>query len=772
MTDAEVQQALQALAQLGAAAGNTRGGIAAVGQSMARLRMEMQRGTGTIQGNSAALNRLMSDFDGLDRATKSSTAGQAMLAEQTKMASQIMQQAAGQMAGAFVKGGVLEAFSFFRNQVVAAAESYTQGVSGTTAALRQQQVGLQSNIDILNRLSTGLGVTAEMLALIPNPAARLGAVSAAAASGVTELLSKGVEGQKKAYDLLGQELSQTTIAYQTQTKAGVTFVDGLTELHRTSSEMRLTTAEMTNVVTRNKDQLIQFGGSLTGGIVRLQNTNKQLNELTDGTQSLREQLYRVGISYEDQSQGIIDYMTLQQQSGQLAGKSSRQLAEESAKYMINLKAISAYTGEDAKSAQARAQAASEQLAVQAKLRQSSDPKAMEKFQTMIKLMPADMQKGMQQMVAFDGTVIDKNLNILFAQSPTRKKAMDEAYADLQSGLYNSEQLQERQQQRMAKYGKALEEEALAAGPSLGAVNAATGGMGEVVTLLQNQVKEGQKGQTDLKDIVGTTTEQFANLKKRGTDPLTESVSLLDTKFREVQMPAYAGGFREGMTKMTTKGGSIVEPTTGVVIAKLPTLLELNEKALTNTLEALQLMTFLKDVPPVFQTMQNTLTTTSENSQNTTRELGVNFSLFSGATDRFGAAVDRFGGRNPGNVIGGNQVGTGSEALAQLQGRSNNLLGDGTGINAAFKNPAGVLENLVPKNQNTGTSTSDTEKTLAGLFDSPNLMTTTLVDLKNVMTTDSQASQELMKQYTEKMDTLIASIEDGNRYSREIANNIA
>ena len=148
MTNAEVQQALQALAQLGAAAGNSKAGIQSVGQSMARLRMEMQRGTGTIQGNSQALQRLMTDFDGLDQATKRSNAGMAMMAEQSRMAGQIMRDAAGQMSGALVKGGVLEAVSFFKNQVFAAAESYTSGVSGTTAALKQQQVGIQSNIDI------------------------------------------------------------------------------------------------------------------------------------------------------------------------------------------------------------------------------------------------------------------------------------------------------------------------------------------------------------------------------------------------------------------------------------------------------------------------------------------------------------------------------------------------------------------------------------------------------------------------------------------------
>ena len=337
MTDAEVQQALQALSQLGAAAGNSRAGIAAVGQSMARLRMEMQRGTGTVQGNTQALQRLMTDFDGLDRATKSSAAGQAMLAEQTKMAGQIMRDAAGQMSGALVKGGIIEAVSFFKNQVFAAAESYTSGVSGTTAALRQQQVGLQSNIDILNRLSSATGLAAEMLALIPNPAARIGAVSAAAASGITAFLKEGVEAQKKAYDLLGTELSATTIAYQTQTKAGMTYTDGMTGLRDVSSDLRLNMAESTNIIVKNKEQLVQFGGSLYGGVTRLRKTNAELNELSNGTQSLREQLYRVGIGYEEQSQGMIDYIALQQQSGTLEGKSSKQLAEESAKYMVNMK---------------------------------------------------------------------------------------------------------------------------------------------------------------------------------------------------------------------------------------------------------------------------------------------------------------------------------------------------------------------------------------------------------------------------------------------------
>jgi len=771
MTDAEVQKALQALSQLGAAAGNSRASIQSVGQSMARLRMEMQRGTGTIQGNAQALSRLQSEFEGLRDSARNSAAGQAMLAEQSKMAGQIMRDAAGQMSGALVKGGVIEAVSFFKNQVFAAAESYTSGVSGTTAALKQQQVGIQSNIDILNRLSNGAQLAAEMLALIPNPATRFGAVIMGGSAALLKVFKEEEETRQQAYTLLGNELTATTLAYQTQTKAGMAYVAGMTEQRQLSQVLQLNMGELTNVVTKNKDELIQFGGSLYGGIGRVKRVNEELNKMSSEGRSFREQLYRMGISYEGESQGIIDYISLQASSGQLGQKSQKQLAEESFKYMTNLKAISAYTGEDAKTAQARAQAASEQLAVQAKLRQSQDPEAMEKFQTMIKLMPADMQKGMQQMTAFDGTIIDKNLNILLSQSPTRKKVLDEAFDDFQKGIYTSAQLQERQQERMKKYGADLEKEGLAMGPTLGAVNLATGQFGEVVGMAQNQVKEGQKGQNDLVNIVGTTTEQFRKLKEDGTDKLLNSVIELDTKFRTVQVPALTEAFTDAITNMVTKGGGSGNKIT------IPSLAEQNEMAMRNTLEALNALKFLDGIPSVFQSVQSIVQSTAESNRETATSMSgisTNFltasTTMSGAADKFNASVDRFG-RVPSAATGGVLEGPESGFLAMLHGKEAVIpLGDGNTVNVGFRNPAGMLENM--SSQSTAGQSNNVEQMVSGLFNTPNLMTNSLSELKNIMTADSQATQSLMKQYTDKMDTLIAAMEDNVDYSKRIADNIA
>ncbi len=132
------------------------------------------------------------------------------------------------------------------------------------------------------------------------------------------------------------------------------------------------------------------------------------------------------------------------------------------------------------------------------------------------------------MVATGGSVIDKDLNILFAQSPTRKRMMDEAYADLDSGLYTQAELVERQEQRMKKYGSALEQEALAMGDGIALATQITGKYAAVTGMAQNQVKEGQKGQASMVDEVGTTIEQMKRFTQqvdatgKAIDPLREA----------------------------------------------------------------------------------------------------------------------------------------------------------------------------------------------------------------------------------------------------------
>lgn len=540
MDQTEIANFTQALSQLGA---TLRSNAGAVGQSMARLRTEMQRGTGTIQSNAAALQRLMSDFEGLDEAARKSTAGQAMLAEQTRMASQVMRDASGQLSAGLLKGGLTEAIDYVSKQLFTSIGNYQEGASGIQAAFNNQNAAIESQIRVLERLSSGAALTAETLMLIPNPMARLGALAAGAVAGLADFAKGLSETQKQAFQVFQKEMVITGQSFDIMQKSGLLLQSGFSDARAVAGSLQLNMDELARTVSQNKKELSDFGGSVTGGVRRLKQVGDAFTRLASQGTDLRKDLEYAGYSQQEQTEGMIDYMDMLNRTGRLRGMSDEQIAKQGAEYLKNLKAISAYTGEDAKQAQARAQAASEQLAVQAKLRKSQDPQAMEKFQAMIKMMPKDMEKGMQQMVAFDGTVVDKNLNILFAQSPTRKRMLDEAYADLSSGLYTQEELQARQEKRMKANAKALEDEALAMGPSLGVANLATGQLGEVVTMAQNQVKESQKGQASLIDQLGTTTEQMKMFSQqvdatgKAIDPLRESAIRASRAMRE-DLPSF------------------------------------------------------------------------------------------------------------------------------------------------------------------------------------------------------------------------------------------
>jgi hypothetical protein len=149
---ADIQNFTAALNQLGA---TLRSNAGAVGGSMARLRTEMQRGTGTVQSNAAALQRLISDFETLDEVTRKSTAGQNMLAEQTRMASQIMRDSVGQMSAGLAKGGLAEAVDYVTKQLFTSVQNYQEGASGMQSAFNNQNAAIDSQIRILERLSSG-----------------------------------------------------------------------------------------------------------------------------------------------------------------------------------------------------------------------------------------------------------------------------------------------------------------------------------------------------------------------------------------------------------------------------------------------------------------------------------------------------------------------------------------------------------------------------------------------------------------------------------------
>jgi len=552
MADPQTQQLLQALGQLGAVALNGRAGISALNQSMARLRQEMQRGTGTVQSNAAALQSLQAGFSNLDTVTRQSAQGVSMLKEAQTMAAKVTADAAGQLSAGLIKGGLTEAVDYVTKQLYTAISSYQEGASGIQTAFNMQGAAMESQVRILDRLSTGATTAAETLALIPNwyarGAAALSGLVAGASGFAKDVYERGAKGQK----MLEKEVLMSALAFDTQTKGGVLLADGIGRMRTAAGTAQLRLEEYTKVIIDNRKELQSFGGTMTAGVARFNKVNKAFNSLEAGGRDLRKELILAGYSAQEQADGVVDFMDMMNKAGRLRFMSDKEIAIQSTDYLKNLRAISAFTGEDAKQAEARAKSASEQLAVQRALRKSQDPEAFEKFKTMVKLMPADMTKGIQQMTASGGVIVDKNLNQLLAASPTRKKLLDLTYQDMTTKGMTTAQVQENYERRVKEFADALEQESDAMADSYGMVNVMTGAYGDVTKMGEEQAELARKGQqlkNEENQVLGSVNEQMKNLAK-SIDPLSKSFDPLTKSIVDAER-AMRQGIPQIMSTMST-----------------------------------------------------------------------------------------------------------------------------------------------------------------------------------------------------------------------------
>jgi hypothetical protein len=276
------------------------------------------------------------------------------------------------------------AFSTSGDVLNATFDSANQTVKGVTGAIGQAGAGLM----FLGPKGVAAGVALQTLAL-----------------GASMLFDKFTELSKFAINVAVKELEKTTQSFAQVSAAGALFSGGLTDLRNTAGMAGLVQEEFAKVVANNTQTLAQFGGSVTGGARALSQITKSMGT---GPGSLRDGLLSLGYSIEEIADGTAQYMALQAASGQGQRRDYANLAKETDAYLTNLRIITAFTGEDAKKAQARARDASTQLAVNTKLRQM-DVNARARFENATMNMPAELVKAIQQGFVFDGNIVDPDL---------------------------------------------------------------------------------------------------------------------------------------------------------------------------------------------------------------------------------------------------------------------------------------------------------------------------------------------------------------------------
>jgi hypothetical protein len=514
-----------------------------------------------VQSQTQALQSSIAQFGALQESVQKSAAGQQLLAQQAQAASEIFRNSAGAMSAALLKGGLTEAVSFVTKQMYTAIGSYQEGASGIQTAFNMQNAALESQISMLDKLTAGAEMAATTLALIPNPIARLTAGVAAGVGALAGFAKNLSVEQQKGLQALNKEVSITTMSFDVMTKNGVLLGGGMAQMRETAGELRLNLNEFSQVVTRSRKELVDFGGSAAGGVKKLRNVGLAFDQLSAEGKDLRRNLLLSGISYEEQTEGLAQFMDIMNKTGKLRGMTDKEIAEAGAKHLMTMKAVTAFTGEDLKAAQARAKEAAQQGAVRVKLEKLGG-EATQKFMTLSAKMGPDMTKAMQQMLVTGGQVVDKNLNIMLNASPTRRRILDQVYADLQNGSITQAEASERYEQMLKDNAEAIKAEGDAAATLFGGIDVMGKGFSEQARFAESSQDLAARGlaarQAEV-DGIGNTVQQMerlrTNMDKLGNviDPLRESMIQAELITR-TKIPEQINNLTGAMAMFTDKLG--------------------------------------------------------------------------------------------------------------------------------------------------------------------------------------------------------------------------
>lgn len=318
------------------------------------------------------------------------------------------------------------------------------------------------------------------------------------------------EGSKLLLTVGVKELEATQKFFATVTGAGATFTGGMTEFRTVAGRASLTMGEFAKVVQENAETFALFGGSVGRGARMFADASRALDPFRKG-------LLNLGFSFEEQAAGLATVMEMDALSSTRGVRSSMQLAQATDSYLTNLRAISALTGEDAKRAQARAREAAQQAAVQAKLR-GMDENAQARFRAATALLPAELQKGLQQYF-LTGAISDPAIAAALANNSAAMELFNSAVRMTTDSTLTDTDVTRKFGERLAELGPLIVKQADASGAVIGTATLMSGAFADLTKVLEALQRIGVKGTKIDEDSVTAAEKQ-----KKTADDLTNSFS--------------------------------------------------------------------------------------------------------------------------------------------------------------------------------------------------------------------------------------------------------
>jgi len=213
---------------------------------------------------------------------------------------------------------------------------------------------------------------------------------------------------KAANKAFSDQLQRNIDSLQSYAKVGVSFSGSMTEMSNIAHSAGLGISDFSKVIANNREvmrELGMAGGEASALLSRAMGT--AATTVRKSGLSLRDEMFKMGYTYEEQGAIFTSFMANMQMAGKLRAMSDAQVAEQTRKYATDLKVISDITGQDAKKLAEKSRSEAMRGSLLATL-QGDQITAFQRANEVLSKAPKEVQDGLTQYLTF-GTITDPKL---------------------------------------------------------------------------------------------------------------------------------------------------------------------------------------------------------------------------------------------------------------------------------------------------------------------------------------------------------------------------
>lgn len=290
--------------------------------------------------------------------------------------------------GKFTKDMFSNADAIAKNPIAASSKMLNAGIDAAAGAA----IGLTKVVS---------GTVAGLVSFVPLIGTALASLINGFGEAAAATISFAADLAKIANKAFAEEFEKSTRALTKYTAQGASFANGMSEMRIVAHSAGLGIEALADIAAKAGDDIRSFGLSQGDGTKLLASAiGKTVTQIGKSGTSLRDEMMRMGYSYEDQGAIMANFMSIQRSAGKelsnLGERDLDQFARGAREYAANLKVLSDFTGQDAKKLMIKASNESKRAGMIGTLKTPEEQANFNNFYSMLEGSPELQQALMQK----------------------------------------------------------------------------------------------------------------------------------------------------------------------------------------------------------------------------------------------------------------------------------------------------------------------------------------------------------------------------------------